>query len=111
MNKIIYSPKAQQDMDDIWDYIAQELKNPSAAQHTVNRIMDDVERLEQHPFMGPSLSSISSLDSNFRFLVSGNYMAFYQVDGERIYISRVLYGRRNYFGLLFDESDEEGMGE
>ena len=42
MNKINYSPRALQDMDDIWDYIAQELKNPIAAKLTIDRITTDI---------------------------------------------------------------------
>lgn len=101
MNKIDYSPRALQDMDDIWDYIAKELKNPIAAKRTIDRITTDISRLKQIPFMGPALSSISSFDSDFRFLVSGNYMVFYQVGDSVITVSRVLYGRRNYPELLF----------
>lgn len=101
MNKIDYSPRALQDMDDIWDYIAQELKNPIAAKRTIDRITTDISRLKQSPFMGPALSSISSFDSDFRFLVSGNCMVFYQVGDGVVTVSRVLYGRRNYPELLF----------
>ena len=111
MNKIDYSPRALQDMDDIWDYIAKELKNPIAAKRTIDRITTDISRLKQSPFMGPALSSISSFDSDFRFLVSGNYMVFYQVDDAVITVARVLYGRRNYPELLFGDTglseDEE----
>lgn len=101
MNKIDYSPRALQDMDDIWDYIALELKNPTAAQRTVDRIMNDVARLKNGAFLGAPLSSITSLNSDFRYVVSGNYMTFYRVDGNRIEVVRVLYGRRNYPELLF----------
>lgn len=107
MNNIRYSPRALQDMDDIWDYIALELKNPTAAQRTVDRIMDDVARLKNGAFLGAPLSSIVSLDNDFRYVVSGNYMAFYRVDGNQIEIARVLYGRRKYLELLFSEFTEE----
>lgn len=99
-------------MDDIWDDIAQELKNPIAAKRTIDRITTDISRLKQSPFMGPALSSISPFDSDFRFLVSGNYMVFYQVEETSIYIARVLYGRRNYPELLFgSENVSEEINE
>lgn len=53
MNKIDYSPRALQDMDDIWDYIAQELKNPIAAKRTIDRITTDISRLKLSPLSGP----------------------------------------------------------
>ena len=39
-NSIHYSPEAQNDMDEIWEYIVFELCNPQAAENTVNKIMD-----------------------------------------------------------------------
>jgi len=39
-SKIAYSPRALKDLDEIWDYIEVELCNLSAAQNTVNGIMD-----------------------------------------------------------------------
>ena len=43
-SKIAYSPRALKDLDEIWDYIEVELCNLSAAQNTVNGIMDKVDR-------------------------------------------------------------------
>ena len=42
-SKIDYSPRALKDLDEIWDYIEFELCNPSAAQNTVDGIMDKVD--------------------------------------------------------------------
>ena len=39
-SKIGYSPRTLKDLDEIWDYIEFELCNPSAAQNTVDGIMD-----------------------------------------------------------------------
>ncbi|WP_042331007.1 type II toxin-antitoxin system RelE/ParE family toxin [Desulfosporosinus orientis] len=40
MNKLLYSPEALNDLDEIWAYINNELLNPAAAQKTVS---DDSE--------------------------------------------------------------------
>ena len=45
-NNIHYSLAAQRDLDEIWEHIASELQNTSAAKRTVDRIMDDVDQLE-----------------------------------------------------------------
>ena len=102
-NKIHYTPEAKRDLDDIWDYIVSELQNRSATENTVNRIMDAVDQLEAHALIGTPLSSIVDADSNYRFLVSGNYMVFYRANGNNIYIDRVLYGRRDYMRFLFED--------
>jgi len=55
--------------------------------------------------LGAPLSSIIEIDTDYRYLVSGNYLSFYRVDGNDIYIIRILYGRRDYISVLFDESE------
>lgn len=40
MNDICYSPEAENDLDEIWEYISSELCNPQAAAKTVNHILD-----------------------------------------------------------------------
>ena len=59
--------------------------------------------LRDHALIGTPLSSIADVDSNYRFLVSGNYMVFYRVQGNDIYIDRVLYGRSDYMSVLFKD--------
>ena len=90
-------------MDNIWDYIVSELQNRSAAERVTNRIMDAVDQLKSFAEMGTPLSSIADVGTDDRFLVSGNYMAFYCVQGSDVYIDRVLYGRSDYMGVLFKD--------
>ena len=93
-------------MDAIWDYIASDLQNVSAAERVVNRIMDDVDRLESHAEIGALLSSIADVESDYRFLVTGSYLTFYRVHGSDIYVDRVLYGRRDYLRVLFGDTKD-----
>ena len=107
-NKIHYSAESRRDLDGIWDYIVSDLQNPSAAERIVDRIMDDVDRLESHAEIGAPLSSIADIESDYRFLVTGSYLTFYRVRDNDIYVDRVLYGRRDYLRILFgDVQDEE----
>ena len=90
-------------MDDIWDYIVLELQNRSAAERVIDRIMDVVDPLKKFAEMGTPLSSIADVGTDYRFLVSGNYMVFYHVQGSDVYIDRVLYGRSDYMSVLFKD--------
>lgn len=100
---IRYSTKALEDLDEIWNYILMELGNPDAAAKTVGNIQDSIDRLEEFPKIGTLLSSIADVVSDYRFLVTGNYMTFYRVFGSDVYIDRILYGRRSYLRILFGE--------
>ena len=90
-------------MDDIWDYIVSELQNRSAAERVTNRIMDAVDQLKIFAELGTPLSSIADVSSEYRYLVSGNYMVFYRVQDNDVYIDRVLYGRSDYMNVLFKD--------
>ena len=101
-----YSPQATQDLENIRDYILLEFANPEAALKTVEQIMDAVERLEVFPLSGAALASITGVESRYRFIVAGKYMVFYRVERESVYIDRVLYGKRDYFRVLFGNLEE-----
>ena len=110
-NKIHYSPESRRDLDDIWDYIVSELQNRSAAELVINRIIDAVDPLKNFAEMGTPLSSIADIGTDYRFLVSGNYMVFYRIQGSDVYIDRVLYGRSNYINILFNDLLREDTAE
>ena len=105
-NKIYYSPEAKRDLDDIWEYVESELSNPAAARKVINRIMDDVDQLGLFPSLGAKLSSITDAETDYRYIVSGNYMTFYRISQNDIYVDRILYGRRDYLRVLFGEMTE-----
>lgn len=97
----IYSLAAK-DMKDIFDYIANELKNPDAA---IKQI-DDFEKLFDTvcsaPLSCPLINNEFVKDSSLRKLIVNNYIAFYRPDSERerIEIVRVLYGMMDFKNLL-----------
>lgn len=105
MNELRLSPEAQADLEEIKAYIAEELENPSAALATVSRITKSMRLLQTHPLAGAPLSSVADVESDYRFLVSGNYMVFYRAYGNTVYVDRVLYGRRDYMRVLFGDTE------
>lgn len=105
-NNLHYSPYALHDLDEIWDYIVLELCNSDAAINVVNGIMDAIDKLKVFSEMGTPLSSVADVESDYRFLIFDNYMAFYRSVGANIYIDRVLYSRRDYLRILFDNQQD-----
>ncbi len=104
MNKLHLSEEAQNDLLEIKAYIEEELLNPSAALATVSRITKSLRILQNHAQAGALLSSIADIESNYRFIVSGNYISFYRAYGNEVYIDRILYARRDYMRILFGDS-------
>ena len=103
MNSLHISEEAQNDLEEIKVYIEAELGNPSAAMATVSKITKSLSILRTHALAGAPLSSLVEADSDYRFLVSGNYIAFYRAYGTAVYVDRVLYGRRDYLRILFHD--------
>ena len=100
--KIVYSPEALQDLDDIGDYIAEELSSPNAAFKLLSEIIASIDLLKLHPLMGANISAIADITSDIRFLVVKNYLVFYRFNKNTIYIDRIIYSRRNYLSILFE---------
>lgn len=103
MNNVVLSAEAIKDLQEIKKYIAEELCNEQAAISTLSKITENLHRLELFAECGKPLSAIVEFDTDFRFLVCGNYLAFYTVTEKQINIARILYGRRNYLQILFGE--------
>ena len=107
MNKLHLSPEAQEDLSEIKAYIAEDLENPQVALSTVMKITKTIRMLQDHALIGTPLSAMADVNSDYRYLVSGNYMVFYRVAGKDVFIDRVLYGRRDYLRILFADTQEE----
>ena len=101
MSNIVLSFEAKNDLKEIKKYISNELDNDIAANNTISKITKGIRRLEQQPLMGTPLSSVIEFDTNYRFLVCGNYMVFYRFDDNMVFVSRIIYGRRDYMKILF----------
>ena len=107
MYNLQVSKLAQRDLFEIKAYIASDLENPTAAVSTVKRITQKIRRLQEHPLIGAPIASVSSANSDERFLVSGNYLVFYHVLEKDVFIDRVLYGGRDYLKILFEDALKE----
>lgn len=77
---------------------------PSAAAQTAKGILKGITRLKEQSGIGAPLSSMVPVESEYRFLVYGNYLTFYRVVAQDVYIDRILYGRRNYLAVLFGDT-------
>lgn len=91
--KIYYSSDTYNDLDDIWDYICIELKNPSAAKRVINKIIATIKSLEESPYRGSILPT--QKPSNIKYIQSGNYVIFYKIKDRNVYIGRILYRKRD----------------
>ncbi len=100
MAKLVFTPLARQDLVETSDYIANQLHNRTAARKLIQNIRSTVQVLEKFPSSGTPLD-VPGVHILYRYLICGNYMIFYHLSGETVWIDRILYGRRDYLSILF----------
>ena len=106
MADLSFSPEAISDLQQAKAYITDELCNEQAAMNTIAKITGRIRVLAAFPDMGAPFSAIVDFETVYRFLVCGNYTAFYRFENRTVYIVRVLYGRRDFMRILFGEPNE-----
>lgn len=107
MAEIIFSHDALADLKQTRTYITEELCSEQAAINTIAKITKRIRMLADFPEFGAPLSSVVNITNDYRFLVCGNYTAFYRYEHDKVYIVRVLYGRRDFMRILFGEVPDE----
>ena len=103
MNSLQFSPLSQNDLLEIQTYIEDDLQNPSAAVNIIKGIITKIRKLIAFPYMGAPLSSIIDVETDYRYLICGNYITFYRYENDTIFIIRILYKRRDYVKILFGD--------
>lgn len=104
--KLRYSPEARADLRELRRYIVKVLGNPTAAERIAGNVIRDCSALKQFPKLGMRLSEKTGESTDLRFLISGNYIAFYRIADGCISVSRILDGRSNYLRILLSDKYE-----
>lgn len=90
-------PDAEEDLDDIWRYMAKNSK--TAASKFINEFRDTFDTIANNPDMG---RRYSERDPGLQVFVSGKYYIFYRVVKEEAQIKRVLHGARDLSRIVFE---------
>ena len=100
--KLRYSERAADDLEDIINYISDELCSPQAAEHFFNAVDEKLGLLREHPYMFPLYHDEKLNADGVRFAVIGNYLLLYLVDDENsvVNIARILHGRRDILSVF-----------
>jgi plasmid stabilization system protein ParE len=107
MIKIEYSPDALQKIGAIHFYIAEELKNPSAASEVVRALRDRIRVIKTSPKIGALLSSrFDSLPTGYadaRYFICGKYVVIYLFDEHRARILGIYHHREDFVQHILSE--------
>ncbi len=90
MVEIEWSPSAENDLNEIIDYIAQD--SLEYALSFYEQVREKVENLTQFPKMGRRVPELDV--PNIRELILRNYRLIYRILGEKVQIVRLFHGSR-----------------
>jgi toxin ParE1/3/4 len=95
MPEIQRTAQAEEDLIEIWIYIAQD--NPAAADHVLDAINERCLALADNPLMGRLRPDIAP---ELRYFTVGNYLILYRTVPDGVQIVRVIHGARDLPNLF-----------
>lgn len=100
--RLKFTPKAEEDLDEVYNYIDTKLFAETAAESLMDKIENAFMRLEEYPFFCSFVFDEPLKSRGYRKLIIDNYIAFYLVNEseKQVLIMRVLYGASDYKTFL-----------
>jgi toxin ParE1/3/4 len=95
MHQLIRSAQSEQDLIDIWRYIAADKE--SAAFKLLEKIDWRIQELAKQPFIGEHQPLFGE---RTRRIIVGNYLVYYDVLPDAIHVLRVFHGARHIEDLF-----------
>ena len=89
---------AEEDLNEIILFIAQD--NPAAAENVATKIEKNLLTLSTHPHPGRVPNEAELAGAGYRYLIIDNYLIFYTIEEETIFVHRIIHGARDYRRLL-----------
>ena len=94
MPRLVRSARAKEDLIELWSYIAAD--NPTAADHVLDTINENLRKLAGNPRLGPARPDIAE---GLRLFPIRRYVILYRELPDGIEVVRVVHGMRRLSGL------------
>jgi len=98
MAKVVITPKAYEDLEEIRDYIARD--SEEIARKYVDKILLRIGTLSETPHLGISLERKWGIPTKYHFIICDSHLAFYKIENKRVNVYRILHGKRDYLAIL-----------
>lgn len=103
---IKFSAQAIRDLERTRDEVYQSSKSTSITSKYIDDLLDKIESKREFPLSGAPLY-YEDLFTGYYFVIFKSYLAFYRVDGQNIFVERILYGKSGYIRKLKITSDDD----
>ena len=88
--KVVWTPDAEQDRAEIWDYIAAD--SPAAAARMDKNFSDAAARLATHPKIGKT----GKISGTRELIPHENYRMVYEIDGCTVWVLALVHTARRW---------------
>lgn len=75
---------------------------PQSAKKITDKILKSLRRLEDFPLLGVEPRSEKVAAAGYRMLIVGEYLCFYQIQGDVVYVSLIVHGSVDYVRWLLE---------
>jgi len=96
MKPFVLTPRAEQDVSDIWDYIADD--NIEAADRVLDALENAMVKLAKNPGIGHWREELT--DKRHRFFLIYSYLIIYRPETKPLQVIRVLHAARDIQSVL-----------
>jgi toxin ParE1/3/4 len=103
MKPFVLTPRAAQDINDIWDYIAND--NIAAADRVIESLERAISKLAKTPSIGHAREELA--DKRHRFFLVYSYLIVYRYETQPLQIIRVLHASRDVQSILAISTDQQ----
>ena len=95
---IRYLPIAEGDLNEIVDYLLE--YSADAANAFIDKLEGLEEQLSKFPESAALIRNKRLRSKGYRMAIIGEYLLFYTLRNECVYVMRIIHGKRNYLSML-----------
>ena len=92
-------PPAQYELEEI-ALLHKTLSGPESARKITDEMFSAMERLTRFPLSAPLIRDVELRRLGYRYVVVKNYLMFYRLIGDTVYVYHIVHGKTYYPTLL-----------
>ena len=110
---VIYSDESIRDLEELYAYVALDLRAPQAARRLIERMVARADSLETFPLRFPLYPASPLRERSVRYIVFDNYLILYHPDeaDHSVSILRIIYGRSDVIARFNKENQEKPLNQ
>lgn len=100
MYKVLYSPRAKEDLLKIKEYLSAEFSE-EITKEKMRNVTASIKHLEEFPLMGRAIGNQINVPTDYYYIIAEQNYVFYRNENNQVKIIRVLNHRQDFMRILF----------